>query len=479
MSGIRLTLRDGVGTKIDAAETVRFTFDGKPYKGQKGDTIASALMANGVTIVARSFKYHRPRGIVSAGSEEPSALVTMRSGARREPNVRATEVELYEGLEAHSQNRWPSVAFDLMAVNQLPGKAFAAGFYYKTFMGAPAMGTKFWWFCEQFIRRAAGLGKPATEADPDRYARTNAFCDVLVVGAGAAGISAAKRAASAGAKVILCDERANCGGSLASAPEYLDGEAARDWAKEQLAELAAMNNVTLLTRTTVQSLFDGDTYFAVERVADHKLHPAPHEPRQRAWTIYSKSAVIATGTIERPIVFGGNDKPGVMLADAARRYALEYGVAPGKAVAVFTNNDTGWLAARDMARAGVIVTGIIDTRNDVADAVREAGKETRAAIYTGSAVVRAKGFSKLASVEIADFSETTGSVGEHRQTISCDCLAVSGGWSPAFHSDLTTGWETCLGCRIAGLSARRANIELARCWRDDGQVRLASSLPQW
>jgi len=454
MSGFRLTLREGVGTKIDADESVRFTFDGKSYEGRKGDTLASALMANGVDIIARSFKYHRPRGIFSAGSEEPSALVTMRFGARVEPNVRATEVELYEGLEGFSQNRWPSANFDLMAVNQLPGKAFAAGFYYKTFMGTPVMGTKFWWFCEQFIRRAAGLGKPATKADPDTYAHMNVFCDVLVVGAGAAGIAATKRAASAGAKVILCDERESGGGSLSSASEYLDGETARDWVSEQLADLAAMDNVKVLTRTTVQSMFDGNTYFAVERVADHKISPAPHEPRQRSWTIRTKSAVIASGAIERPIVFGGNDKPGVMLADAARRYALEYGVAPGKAVAVFTNNDTGWLAARDMARAGVIVTAIIDTRNDVPDAVREAGLEARAAINTGSAVVRAKGFRTLGSIEIADFNEIKTSVGEQRQAIACDCLAVSGGWSPAFHLTSQQGgkpaWDAELQAFLPG-----------------------------
>ncbi|MDD9910514.1 MAG: sarcosine oxidase subunit alpha family protein [Ahrensia sp.] len=433
MSGVRLTLRPGVGTSIDTDKTLTFSFDGKSYEGHVGDTLASALLANGVDIVARSFKYHRPRGIFSAGSEEPSALVTLRSGARQEPNIRATEIELYEGLEARSQNRWPSAKFDLMAINQLPGKAFAAGFYYKTFMGTPGMGTKFWWFCEQFIRRAAGLGKPTVDPDPDHYARMNAYCDVLVVGSGAAGIAAAKRAASAGARVILCDESAEAGGSLRSACEYLDGEAAQDWVKRELAALAEHENVRVLSRCTVQSMFDGETYLAIERVADHKLRPAPHEPRQRAWTIRTTSAVIATGAIERPMVFGGNDKPGVILADAARRYAREFGVSPGRSVAVFTNNDTGWLAARDMARCGVIITAIIDTRSDVGDAIREAGAETRATIHTGSAVLRAKGFQTLSAVEVADFNETTNTVGSNRQIVACDALAVSGGWSPAFH----------------------------------------------
>ncbi len=454
MSGFRLTGRDGVGTRVDVAEIIRFTFDGKPYEGLKGDTLASALMANGVSIIGRSFKYHRPRGIVSAGSEEPSALVTLRSGGRREPNIRATQIELYEGLEAYSQNRWPSAKFDLLAVNQLPGKAFAAGFYYKTFMGLPFMGTGFWRFCEHFIRRAAGLGRPAQEPDPDSYARMNAFCDVLAVGAGAAGIAAAKRAASAGARVILCDERAQGGGSLESTPEYLDGDPAREWAASQLSVLAALDNVTVIKRTTVQSMFDGNTYLAVEHVVENKPQPAQYEPRQCAWTIRTKSAVIATGAIERPIVFGGNDKPGVMLADAARRYAVEFGVAPGKAIAVFTNNDTGWLAARDMARAGVIVVAIVDTREDVPDAVRQAGMETRAAIHTGSAVVRAKGFQTLSGIEITDFSEASGATGGNHQTIACDCLAVSGGWSPAFHLTSQQGgrpvWDTELQAFLPG-----------------------------
>ncbi len=454
MSSFRLNQRDGVGTRINADEVVRFTFDGKPYEGRKGDTVASALMANGVSIIGRSFKYHRPRGIFSAGSEEPSALVTMRPGGRREPNIRAPEVELHEGLEAFSQNCWPSPKIDLMAINQLPGKAFAAGFYYKTFMGLPSMGTRFWSFCEHFIRRAAGLGMPAVAADPDSYGRMNSYCDVLVVGAGASGIAAAKRAASAGAKVILCDERVQGGGSLESAPEYLDGSAAREWATDQLLGLAAMDNVELLPRTTVQSMFDGDTYLAVERIADHKVRPAPYEPRQRAWTIRAKSAVIATGAIERPIVFGGNDKPGVMLADTARRYAVEFGIAPGKAVAVFTNNDTGWLAARDMARAGVIIVAIIDTRDDVPDEVRRAGVETRAAIHTSSAVVRSKGFQTLSGVEIADYSEASGAADGSHRAIACDCLAVSGGWSPAFHLTSQQGgkpeWDAELQAFLPG-----------------------------
>lgn len=454
MSGFRLTLREGVGTNIDADEIVRFTFDGTAYEACKGDTLASGLMANGVSVIGRSFKYHRPRGIFSAGSEEPSALVTLRSGPRREPNIRATQVELYNGLEARSQNCWPSPKFDLMAVNQLPGKAFAAGFYYKTFMGPEGAGTRVWRFCEHFIRRAAGLGKPASDPDPDRYAHMNVWCDILIVGSGPAGIAAASRAASAGARVILCDEQPRTGGSLKTAGEYLDGVAAREWAAMEAERLAALDNVTILTRTTVQSSFDDGVWLAVEHVADHLPQPAPHQPRQRAWNIRAGAAVIATGALERPLIFPGNDKPGVMLADAARSYTLQYGVAPGRAVTVFTNNDTGWLAARDMARAGVVVNAIIDVRADVADAIRAAGEETRAQIHTGAAVVSAHGGRELSAVEIAGYNEISGKIAQETRRIHCDCLAVSGGWSPAFHLTSQRGsapvWDSELQAFLPG-----------------------------
>ena len=458
MSGFRLNIRDGVGDCVDGENPISFRFDGKEYKGLKGDTLASALLANGVKILARSFKYHRPRGLFSsAGSEEPSALVTLRTGDRSEPNIRATEIELFEGLIAQSQNRWPSLNIDLMAVNQLTGKAFSAGFYYKTFMGPARAGhkaTQFWMFCEKFIRRAAGLGKGAKTRDPDHYARMNAFCDVLVVGAGAAGLAAAERAASAGAKVILCDERSTLGGSLLSASEILDGENSCEWVTEKTDELSEMANVTILTRTTVQSYYDNNTFHAVERVCDHLSEPDPKKPRQRSWIIRANSCVIATGALERPIVFAGNDRPGVMLADAARRYALEFGVAPGKAVAIFTNNDTAWLAARDMARAGVIITAIIDVRADVPDTIRAAGEESRAKIYLGSAVVKTGGVKSLANVQIADFNENTGVISEKLTRITCGCLAVSGGWSPTFHLTSQQGgkpiWDAELQAFLPG-----------------------------
>jgi len=429
MSGYRLN-------SSPDAQAISFTFDGKSMQGRAGDTLASALLANGVTVMARSFKYHRPRGLLSAGPEEPNALVTLRNGNRTEPNVRVTEIELYEGLQAKSQNRWPSLAFDLMAVNQLAGKAFSAGFYYKTFMGPKMPGnrtTNFWYFCEKFIRRAAGLGTGTMEADPDHYAKMNAWCDVLIVGSGPAGLMATLNAAKSGARVILAEQAARFGGALLSAPDQIDGQSASDWAAEKLAELELMKNVVLLPRTTVQSYFDGNTFLAVERVTDHKATPSIGEPRQRAWTIRAGSCVMATGALERTIVFPDNDRPGIMLADATRRYVTEHHVAPGKAMAIFTNNDSGWMAARDMAKAGVVVKAIVDVRADVGDVARQAGRETGASIHTGSAVVGTSGRLCLTSISIASFNENSGVVGDNETTINVDCLGVSGGWSPTFH----------------------------------------------
>src|SRR5690606_17000970 len=299
-----------------------FTFDSMRYQGVAGDTVASALLANGVELYGRSFKYHRPRGLSSAGVEEPNALVTLRSGARAEPNTRATVVELYDGLEATSQNRWPSLGFDLMAVNGLAGPLLSAGFYYKTFMGPTR---KAWMVYEHFIRKAAGLGAGTFEPDPDRYEEMHAFCDVLVAGGGPPGLTAALAAASSGARVILADEQAGFGGSLRSTA----------LARELLGKLAAMENVTLLPRTTVYGYYDDNTLGAVERVADHVAVPAEGQPRERHWTIRARQVVIAAGAIERPIVFGDNDKPGVMLADAGRVYVERHGVAPGRQVALF------------------------------------------------------------------------------------------------------------------------------------------------
>lgn len=404
------------GSAIDRRLTVPFTVDGKQLYGLQGDTLASALMANGVSIVGRSFKYHRPRGLFASGVDEPNALFTGMTDGVREPNVRATEIEIYDGLVVKSQNRWPSLDTDLMAVNQLGGKALSAGFYYKTFMGpviGPLQGTRFWMLCEQFIRRAAGLGRPDTEPDPSRYERLNAFCDVLVVGGGKAGIAQALKAAGDGNRVMLCE---------------LSAHALNNSDRERLES----KGVRVLTRTTVWGWYDGNVLAAVERVTDHQRKPREGQPRHRHWVIRTDHVALATGAYERPVVFPGNDRPGIMLASAAKDYVEKHGAAPGQAVAIFTNNDSAYQAASAMADAGVNITTIIDIRTKVSAAATELVKQTGARVLTGHAVIDTKG-KTLKSVSVARYNHDTSSFAGSSDIIECDALLVSGGWSPVVH----------------------------------------------
>jgi sarcosine oxidase subunit alpha len=428
--------RAATGGRIDRGRTVRFSFDGKSYSGHPGDTLASALLANGAMLFGRSFKYHRPRGVMSAGVEEPNALVTLLRGGVREPNIPATMVEIHDGLVAESQNRFPSLGFDIGSANQLAGGLFSAGFYYKTFMGpvfGPLRGTRFWMLCEHFIRRAAGLGRAGRIADPARYEKMNAFCDVLVVGAGPAGLMAARAAALAGRRVILVEQYARPGGSANWSGETIDGQPAAEWAAATAAELAALPNVTLLPRATAWGYYDGNTIAAIERVADHKPLPDRGEPRHRHWSIRAGKVVLATGAIERPIVFPGNDRPGIMLADAALRTAIEYGVLPGERIALFTNNDSAYRAALGLSEAGARVTTIVDVRRDLSAAALALAQRTGAELLAGHAVVATGGGKQLTEIKVQRFDAATSTLSGQPRTLSADCLAVSGGWSPAIH----------------------------------------------
>ncbi len=428
--------RAAAGGRVDRTRTIRFTFDGQAFTGHAGDTLASALLAAGVTLLGRSFKYHRPRGVLTAGIDEPNALVTVLRGDIREPNVPATEIEIYDGLAVLSQNRFPTLGFDVGAVNQLAGKIISAGFYYKTFMGpviGPLKGTRFWMFCEQFIRRAAGLGRAGYDGDAVRYERMNAFCDVLVVGAGPAGLAAAKAAAAGGARVILADLEPVMGGSAKWSGEAIDGTEAVAWAASAVEELAVMPNVRLLPRTTVWGYYDGNVLAALERVTDHLSKPRKGEPRHRHWSIRAKTTVLATGAFERPLIFPGNDRPGVMLAGAAERYAGEFGVLPGERIAIFTNNDSAYRAANMLRQAGAIIAAIVDVRAEISTAASDLAAQTGAQLLLGHAVVATEGGKALTGMKVQPFDNRSGALSGEARIVAIDCLAMSGGWSPVVH----------------------------------------------
>ncbi len=424
------------GGLVDREKSVRFTFDGRPYAGFAGDTLAAALLANGVSLLGRSFKYHRPRGLLTAGIDEPNALVTVLKGEIREPNIPATLLEIHDGLTVVSQNRFPSLAFDVGAVNQLGGKLLAAGFYYKTFMGpviGPLKGTRFWMFCEHFIRRAAGLGRMGYKKDPARYERMNAFCDVLVVGSGPAGLMAAKAAAERGQRVILAELDQRFGGSANWSEETIDGLPAAEWARRIIEELSARDNIRLLNRTMVWGYYDNNVLAALERVTDHKSVGGAGEPRHRHWSIRTSAVVLATGAFERPLVFPGNDRPGVLMASAAERYANEFGVLAGEKIALFTNNDSAYRSAAALAKAGAGIAAIVDARADVSPAARGLAAEAGAEVLTGHAVVGTDGGKSLSGIKVQGFDAATGVLSGEARTIAADALLMSGGWSPVIH----------------------------------------------
>ena len=417
------------GGRINRDRPVRFRFDSATYDGYEGDTLASALLANGVHLVSRSFKYHRPRGIISAGVEETIALVQLREGARTEPNMRATTVELFDGLKAESQNRWPSLAFDIWSVNNLFSRFLPSGFYYKTFMWPASL----WMTYEKFIRNAAGLGIGPREPDPDRYEHRHQWCDVLVAGAGPAGLMAALAAGRSGARVILVDEQSEMGGSLLSESREIDGKPAMDWVAAALEELRGMEEVTILPRTTVSGYYDHNFLTLLERVTDHLgAEPDGKTPRQRFWQVRAKQVVLATGAIERPLTFLNNDRPGVMLAGAVRTYVNRYAVLPGRRAVVFTNNDSAYNTAIDLHRAGASVT-VVDLRKAPRGPLAEAARAAGITIMDGQAIVRVNGGKRVTGVVVRELSDDGETVTGGSRSIACDVLAMSGGWNPSVH----------------------------------------------
>lgn len=421
--------RSAMGGRIDRGKPLGFTFNGRSYTGYAGDTLASALLANGVHLVARSFKYHRPRGIMTAGVEEPNAMVQLGTGATTIPNVKATEVELFEGLRAGSVNCWPSVAFDIQSINNALSRFFPAGFYYKTMFGSQMLWTTVF---ERYIRQASGWGKAPKDADPDIYDHTHVHCDVLVIGGGPTGLTAALAAGRAGARVILADEQAELGGSLLSLNRQLDDKSSATWISEYVDALSQMDEVRLLPRTTIFGYYDQNYLVALERRLDHRPSGSSQaHPRQRVHHIRAKHVVLATGAHERPLVFSDNDRPGIMLAGGAQTYANRYGVLPGKQVVLFTNNDGAYEAALDLQKSGVEIAAIVDVRPASSGIMPNRAQDAGIDILWCHAVTATRGAKRIKSVQIMRFDGTNVS-GPVRE-ISCDLLLMSGGWSPVVH----------------------------------------------
>lgn len=420
------------GGRIDRNKVLSFTFNGQTYKGFEGDSLAAALLANGVDIIGRSFKYSRPRGIFAAGAEEPNAVLQLgATEATQIPNVRATQQALYQGLVATSTNGWPNVNNDMMGIlGKVGGKLMPPGFYYKTFMYPQS----FWMTYEKYIRKAAGLGRSPTENDPDTYDYMNRHCDVLVVGAGPAGLAAALAAARSGARVILADEQEEFGGSLLDSRESLDGKPATEWVASVVAELKSMPDVVLLPRATVNGYHDHNFLTIHERLTDHLGDRAPiGQVRQRINRVRAKRVVLATGACERPLVYGNNDVPGNMLAGAVSTYVRRYGVAPGKKLVLSTNNDHAYRVALDWFDAGLQVVAVADARSNPRGALVEEARAKGIRILTGSAVIEARGSKRVTGARVAAIDVRAHKVTSPGEWLDCDLVASSGGYSPVVH----------------------------------------------
>ena len=420
---------------IDETSRISFKFNDKTYYGFKGDTLASALLSNDIHLVGRSFKYHRPRGIMTAGSEEPSAIVQVNENTPlTEPNVRATEIEIYEGLEATSQNCWPSVNFDVGGINNLMSPLLPAGFYYKTFMW-PA---SFWEKYEYLIRHSAGLGKSPTKPDPDIYEHKYIHCDVLVIGAGITGIMAAKSAAKNNLKTLLLDEKSEIGGSTIyqnSEHIKIDNQNSSTWLENEISELEKFKNLEIKTRTSVAAYHGYNYLLARENLTDHlSQSEKQNKVRQRLLKIRAKKVIVATGSLERPLVFDNNDRPGIMLSSAVKKYANYYGVATGQKIIFFTNNDTAYEGAISLNKKGINIEAIIDTREKSSTEHTKEAESLGIKIYNSRTVVDTKGYKRINKITIMKLSKDGQSfANSDKITLDCDCLAISGGWTPAVH----------------------------------------------
>ncbi len=419
---------------IDETTRVSFKFNSKNYYGYKGDTLASALIANGIHLVGRSFKYHRPRGIMTAGSEEPNAIVQLNNNsALSEPNVRATEVEIYDGLEASSQNCWPSVNFDIGGINNFLSPLLPAGFYYKTFMW-PA---SFWEKYEYFIRKSAGLGKSPATPDPDIYDHKYIHCDVLVIGGGISGIMAAKTAAQNGLNTLLVEEKPNLGGTTIyqnSEQHKINNQTSSIWLEKEIANLESLDNLEIKTRTSVAAFHGYNFLLARENLTDHlPIKDRTNKVRQRLLKIRAKKVITATGSLERPLVFNNNDRPGIFLSSAIKKYIDFYGVSCGENNVLFTNNDSAYETALSLFKKGIRVKAIVDIREQPSSKIIEEVESNGIKVYKEYTVVNTEGYKKINKISIMQLSKDGQSVIGSKIDLDCDCLGLSGGWTPAVH----------------------------------------------
>ncbi|HJU23324.1 MAG TPA: sarcosine oxidase subunit alpha family protein [Casimicrobiaceae bacterium] len=449
------------GGRIDRARALRFTFDGRALEGFAGDTLASALLANGIALVARSFKYHRPRGIVASGVEEPNAIVQLGSGAHSIPNARATDVELHDGLSAASVSGWPSLRFDAIAAAGFLAPLMPAGFYYKTFMWP----RDFWPMYEKLIRKAAGLGRAPSLPDADRYDKTHAHCDVLVVGGGPSGLAAALAAARRKADVIVADLQPEFGGSLLNlghqaSQDFAEaiGESPASWLARFIAELVAMPNVRMLSRSTVFGYHDQNFLTIAERRTDHLPTNERRGTRERIWRVRAAEVILATGALERPIVFANNDRPGVMLADAVSAYVNRYAVRVGSRAVLFTNNDGAYRTALDLGHAGIDVAAIVDPRDAPQGRWPMRARQAGIPIIDNAVVVDVRGKRRIRAAVITGFDRHRGEVTGATRTIACDVLAVSGGYNPTVHLHAQSGarprFDDAIACFVPGRSVQ-------------------------
>ena len=422
---------------INRNNKISFSFNGKKYYGYEGDTLSSALIANGVHLVGRSFKYHRPRGFFGAGVDEPYAVVQMIRDGATDPNVRATEQELFEGLEAKSVNCWPSVNFDIGAINNFLNIFFPAGFYYKTFMWPKS----FWYHIyEPFIRKAAGFGSASIKHDTERYEHKYEYCDLLIAGSGPSGLASAYAAAKNGAKVILAEDKPRFGGTLLTSEVNIGNQTGKEWSENIIAELKEMPNVIVKNRSQIFGYYDHNMLVMSERVTDHLPKSNKFTPKQRLWYIRSKEVLISSGSIERPIVFGNNDTPGVVLSSAAKEYMKVYGVLVGKNPIVFTNNDSAYETAIEFKKNGIDPI-VLDSRENPNSELVNQALNMKIDIKFSHVVVAAKGYKKVKSADIALISKNKKDL-SNIQNIKCDCICVSGFWTPTIHLASQSGGKT-------------------------------------